>query len=328
MKTKIFIILLTLICFGTGGFFVYKNLEVSNNQAKIEISSEESEFKFEWKMDSGERVADGGIPFVYKLTDGKYRLYYCGEGGILSAISSDGLNFKQEEGVRISPDSDFGKPESTVCDATIVSLPDGGIRMYYKGATSPGDPGEAIHNIFSAVSDDGLNFKKEGLRIDSTKTNDNGWASVPEAIKLSDGRVRIYYVSGDSEAEGGIMSAISEDGLNFQKEAGVRVKGGYTDPAITILPNGKFLLLVTYNCKPEKGWCDPKFINGIYSLVSDNGLNFSNLELVMEANLGYFFLDPAIIEIEKNVYRVYFGVLNSSGPEEHMIIKSMTGYLK
>ena len=67
--------------------------------------------------------------------------------------------------------------------------------MYYKGANGPGGPGQSIHSIYSAVSTDGLRFEKEGIRIDSQQTLDRGWASVPEAIVLTDGRMRLYYVS-------------------------------------------------------------------------------------------------------------------------------------
>jgi hypothetical protein len=337
VKIKVLIFLIVSIVLIIGGFFVWKNLIVQ----KIEVSKEETsrveekipqekkeqpKLKFEWKKDEGIRISDGGVPYVYKLKDGRFRLYYCGSGGILSAISTDGLNFEKEPGVRISSVNVKGDQESMVCDPTLVELPDGKIRMYYKGANGFGGPGEAIHKIFSALSSDGLNFQKEGLRIDSEKTGDMGWASVPEAIKLLDGKIRIYYVSGDPKAEGGIMSAISEDGLNFEKEKGARVKGNFVDPAITISPDGKFLLLVVYNCRPEKGYCNPNFPNGIYSLISDDGLNFSDLNLVIQFDPGSQFLDPNIVKIDENTFRVYFGVLTRPG--EPMFIKSITGYLK
>src|SRR3989338_6270479 len=175
---------------------------------------------FSWEKDSGSRIVDGSVPYVHKLKDGKVRLYYCNAKGILSAASKDGLTFAKEQGVRISPGTGF---EFQVCDPTIVELPDGKIRMYYKGANSlnPG-PGQSIHKIFSAISPDGLAFQKEGLRIDSETNGDNGWASVPDAIFLPDGRVRIYYVTA-SGMEHGIGSVISSDGLDFVKEPGIRV---------------------------------------------------------------------------------------------------------
>src|SRR3989344_3503547 len=175
---------------------------------------------FSWEKDSGSRIVDGSVPFVHGLKDGNVRLYYCNSKGILSAISKDGLAFTKEQGIRISQGTGF---ESIVCDPTIVDLPDGKMRMYYKGADSqnPG-PGQSIHKIYSAISSDGLTFQKEGLRIDSETNGDNGWASVPDAMTLPDGRVRIYYVTA-SGMEHGIGSAISADGLDFAKEPGIRV---------------------------------------------------------------------------------------------------------
>ena len=171
---------------------------------------------FSWEKDSGSRITDGSVPFVHRLKDGKVRLYYCSSNQIVSAISGDGLTFTKEQGVRISPGTGF---ESIVCDPTIVDLQDGKMRMYYKGAdTMMGGPGNSIHKIYSAVSSDGLNFQKEGLRIDSETSGDSGWASVPDAIILPDGRVRLYYVTAGN-MQHGIGSAISDDGLNFVKES-------------------------------------------------------------------------------------------------------------
>ncbi|MBI5306453.1 peptidoglycan-binding protein [Candidatus Wolfebacteria bacterium] len=49
---------------------------------------------FTWIKDSGIRISGGQIPYVYKLKDGRFRMYYCNlSGGIVSAISSNGLNF-------------------------------------------------------------------------------------------------------------------------------------------------------------------------------------------------------------------------------------------
>ena len=277
----------------------------------------QSEFNFEWSEDSGTRISDGSVPYIYRLKDGRFRLYYCSAGGILSAISSDGLNFEKEAGVRIAPS---GGQESMVCDATIVELPDGRIRMYYKGASGQGGPGQALHKVFSAVSQDGLNFEKEGLRIDSESTGDGGWASVPEAIKLPDGRVRIYYVSNDPEAEGGIMSAVSQDGLSFQKEPGARLKG-FVDPAVIILPNGKYLLLAVV--LPEVA--ERRGIRvGIYSFISDDGLTFSNQQPVLIDGT----LDPSIVPLSRETYRVFYGRLTVINNRPNISIMSITGRLR
>ena len=281
-----------------GCYSYWKNLPPKETGQEPDGGEEETgseTFSITWTKDNGARVTDGSVPYIYKLPDGRYRLYYCGQGGILSAISNNGLDFTKDSGVRIAPASGF---ESVVCDPTLVELADGRVRMYYKGAdSSQGGPGQSIHKIFSAVSTDGLTFTREGLRIDSEKTDDRGWASVPEAIELSDGRVRIYYVTGDSEANNGIASAISSDGLAFTKESGVRVPN-FVDPAILQLADGTFLMLVA----------NPGFYqevpSGIYSFTSADGLAFGNRQTVLAGNNIF---DPTVVFLDGQTLRVYFG---------------------
>lgn len=281
--------------------------------------------EFEWTNDPGTRISDGSVPYAYRLKDGGFRLYYCGAGGILSAASADGLNFEKEPGVRIAPAGGLGNAESIICDATVIDLPDGKIRMYYKGSNGPGGPGQALHKVFSAVSSDGLNFQKEGMRIDSEKTGDRGWASVPEAVKLPDGRVRIYYVSGDFEAMGGTMSAVSQDGINFQKEAGARVKM-MVDPAVTLLPNGKYLLLAVVLPPPPNAPQKSQQPLGIYSFTSDDGLTFGNQQPVLQESGVY---DPSIVGLGDDTYRVFYGKdLGGEAGKPNIVIKSITGRLR
>ena len=264
---------------------------------------------FSWEKDGGSRVTDGSVPFVHGLKDGKVRLYYCNNKGILSAISNDGLTFAKESGVRISPGTGF---ESIVCDPTIVNLPDGKIRMYYKGANSqnPG-PGQSIHKIYSAVSSDGLTFQKEGLRIDSETNGDNGWASVPDAIVLPDGRVRIYYVTA-SGMQHGIGSAISSDGLDFVKEAGIRVPN-LVDPALARIADKYVLFAASIDERFAKV---PK---GIYYVESPDGLDFGEPIAVFQGDNVY---DPSVLKIDENTIRVFYGKVV---PPQLPAVESHTG---
>ena len=264
---------------------------------------------FSWEKDSGARIVDGSVPLVHKLKDGKVRLYYCRDDIILSAISKDGLTFTKEQGIRISQGTGF---ESHVCDPTIVDLPDGKMRMYYKGAdTMMGGPGNSIHKIYSAVSSDGLTFQKEGLRIDSETSGDSGWASVPDAITLSDGRVRLYYVTAGN-MQHGIGSAISSDGLNFVKEPGIRVDN-LVDPAL-IMIGDKYLLFAA--SIDERFARVPK---GIYYLESSDGLNFGEPIAVFQSDNVY---DPSVLKIDDNTVRVFYGKIE---PPQKPAVESHTG---
>jgi len=263
---------------------------------------------FSWEKDSDARVVDGSVPLVHKLNDGKVRLYYCKDDIILSAISKDGLTFTKEQGIRISQGTGF---ESHVCDPTIVDLPGGKMRMYYKGANTmkPG-PG-SIHKIYSAISSDGLTFQKEGLRIDSETNGDNGWASVPDAIVLSDGRVRIYYVTA-AEMQHGIGSAISSDGLNFVKEPGMRVEN-LVDPALVRIGDRYLLFAASIE---ERFARVPK---GIYYLESSDGLDFSEPVAVFQGDNVY---DPSVLKVDDNTVRVFYGKVV---PPQKPAVESYTG---
>src|SRR3989344_1398758 len=105
--------------------------DLNSETDNTEIEPVEETLSFSWAKDSGSRIVDGSVPFIHKLNNGKVRLYYCKDNGILSAISNDGLTFTKEQGVRVSPGTGF---ETIVCDPTVVNLPDGKMRMYYKGA--------------------------------------------------------------------------------------------------------------------------------------------------------------------------------------------------
>ena len=264
---------------------------------------------FSWEKDDGSRVVDGSVPFIHKLSGGKSRLYYCKDNGILSAVSQDGLNFAKEQGTRISPGTGF---ETQVCDPTIVDLPGGKMRMYYKGANSqnPG-PGQSVHKIYSAISSDGLTFQKEGLRIDSETSGDNDWASVPDATMLPDGRVRLYYVTA-AEREHGIGSAISSDGLNFVKEPGIRVPN-LVDPALIKMDDKYVLFAASID---ERFGGVPK---GIYYLESSDGLEFSEPIAVFQGNDVY---DPSVLKIDENTVRVFYGKVV---PPQKPAVESHTG---
>jgi GH43 family beta-xylosidase len=64
---------------------------------------------------------------------------------------------------------------------------------------------------------------------------------VPEVVRTFDGRWRMYYVAGRDTIANVIASAISDDGLNFVREEGIRVEG-MVDPAVVKLSNGQYWL--------------------------------------------------------------------------------------
>lgn len=133
---------------------------------------------------------------------------------ILSAFSAEGETWVPEPGVRLSP-QDGGAGEFRVVSSDVVPAGDGTrLRMYYEccaGAQS------ITNSIRSAISTDGgIDWKLEaGSRVESEGHN----YSAPRIVFLGDGRCRMYYYDRGN----GIVSAVSNDGLTFLPEAGVRI---------------------------------------------------------------------------------------------------------
>jgi hypothetical protein len=90
--------------------------------------------------------------------------------------------------------------------------------------------------------------------------------------RLPDGRWRLYYVSGPSNSAAGIASLISNDGLTFSQEPGLRLANpvsgrGLTCCGIVRLADGRYRVYVTSQYQPQSGPPGPA---EIYSAVSSN----------------------------------------------------------
>lgn len=245
-------------------------------------------------IDAGTRL-QGIVPYALRLDDGRIRLYYAGGGGILSAISDDGLNFSAE-GQRLAATTGM---EHFIGDPTVLRDAEGRYRLYYKAAEGGGSPSQAKHRTFSAVSDDGLQFTRQGLAFAADRIT-----SVPEATLLDDGRVRLYFVHFDptvSEHNNRVMSAVSTDGVNFTMESGPRLAQGFVDPSITRLPDGRYMM-VSYYIPEFVSPGAPRRQNGVYALFSEDGLTFSDPVLLL-ASAG---MDPATVAMADGQYRVYY----------------------
>jgi hypothetical protein len=249
----------------------------------------------EWTKEPGVRVGTGNVPFVYPAEGGGYRLYFCGQGGIVSALSSDGLEFRMEAGVRVMRG----------CDPSLVKLDDGRFRMYYKIPTGPGGPGQSVHKAYSAVSADGVNFVDEGLRLESEGTIDRGWVSVPEVVRTFDGKWRMYDVSARDGIVNMVVSAMSEDGLRFEREEGVRLHG-IVDPAIVQLDNGQYWMFGMVGIGSAPG--TPLRMR---SATSADGLEFvwDEGDILRSGGAddrnGVF--DPTVVALGEGRYRMYYG---------------------
>jgi hypothetical protein len=139
-------------------------------------------------------------PEILRLENNTLRMYYTGDlfaaeigssnKKIKSAISLDkGTTWMREDGTRINTEA---------MDPCVVSLPNGGFRMYYS-AYDHLDSDETM-SIYSASSRDGLNYTIEGKAFSAEK--DGIRYMDPRIIEMPWG-YRMYYteVTGPKESE-------------------------------------------------------------------------------------------------------------------------------
>lgn len=122
------------------------------------IRSATSEDGLRWEVEAGSRVESSGhnyaAPRIVFLEDGRLRMYLFDRGlGIISLVSSDGLRFDQEPGVRIAQDTDHDRLCAFAPE--IIRVTGVGYVMYYAGYSNP-----QTASILRAESTDGLRWTK------------------------------------------------------------------------------------------------------------------------------------------------------------------------
>ena len=203
----------------------------------------------------------------------KYQLYYSSTER--NGLAIDGMSTNLEltqQGVL-----------SNIQDLTIVTTNQGIRRAYYID----------LDEIYTAlISDDGLTLSQvQSTGISNKVDKKNAWG-VPDAVVLPNGKIRIYWVDDDQEAnkqaDEFIKSATSltTEGTNFFVDEGKRVEGGYVD--FEVLKAEKNDWLAIMSSSPETIPTKPQ---GIYVGTSNDGLTWD----IDETNLAptnKSYLDP------------------------------------
>jgi uncharacterized protein (TIGR03437 family) len=217
-----------------------------------------------WTVDTGDVCATSGdlcrlgIPRagVLRLPDGRNRMYINAFGGLSSYISTDGVVWALENGLRFAadPTSIYEQGVFSLQLASFVYLPDGSVRMYYEGGVKK-DATPYYNSIFyngailSAISkDNGVTFVREpGVRVNPlvqgpvnlvSGQNQYAGADVSATATVENGRTvyRIFAPGVD-----GAVSYISDDGLSFSLESLLPAVAG--DPKAFVMPDGRIWLV-------------------------------------------------------------------------------------
>ena len=230
--------------------------------------------------DSGEILAEHSSVPGAVVKDGVIYVYFVdvSENGVPEKIglitSSDkGQTWSDEQIAKIS-----GTGQKVPVDPDPVLLDDGRIRLYYFDINVDKTPGEPFR-IYSAVSDDGLNFREEeGVRFEQDGTLD------PSV--LADDDVIWYLYTGDIE-NNQVYVATSSDGLNF-----VDPQIAYRDSAVPdIFKHGVDYYLYTAGIEISK---------------STDPLSFPPAQDIFTSSLGMVTADPSVIEVSEGNYLMFY----------------------
>ena len=143
-----------------------------------------------------------------RLADGRYRMYFSdlprpgdppGGHRIKSAVSTDQLAWTVEAGVRLGP----GAPILTESAEHPFALanPDGSTTLYYGKFGGPGSA--APEGVYQSTSIDGLTFAEEAYDV--------FFGNDPDAVRLADGSLVLYYGQFDPRVGGTINLARCAD---------------------------------------------------------------------------------------------------------------------
>jgi len=267
----------------------------------------------------------------WQLTDDAVSLGMTGASPHVEKTASGDRVFRSDmvpSGTAVSMCTDAGTCTSEtltvsgggVSDYT-VAIATSGPRAYFK-RVNPATNKQAVYSAACNTSDC-LSFGTATLTstLMEVAKDTKAWG-VPDAVRLPDGRIRIYIVEKeDSATKGGscpekIASYISGDGVSFSKEPGWRLEGGYVDSEILRAKDGEWVMIMADGpgCTTSTG---AQKVQQLFVSTSSDGLTWAKPQVLTKTDIGR--LDPTGYEVSPNVFRIYYAAGGSGAFEPNTV---------
>lgn len=139
-----------------------------------------------------------------------------------------------------------------------------------------GDPrGPFYHDLYYAASSDGITFSGSKKIIEH--------ASVPDVVKLPDGKIAIYAVDAASRSMAGLLVGLSDDNGSTWQFGSLQVRDNGNlgaDPEAVVLPDGKVrIYYVEFGGGPAQNGMPASGVkNKVLSAISSDGITFTKEE--------------------------------------------------
>ncbi|MDQ7826083.1 MAG: hypothetical protein RDV48_24990 [Candidatus Eremiobacteraeota bacterium] len=199
--------------------------------------------------DAGNETGGAGMADIVYFSSGVYRMYYghSATRSIKYAESTNAINWTVK-GTCVTPTDDASARDYTVSGPSVLKLTDGRYRMYYQAGAYMAPGGTAKYQVRSAISNDGVTFTKEGVRIDISPYDSSAvlqLAGHGTYFYATNGKV-VGIFSGEFTGTSGpsdLIMSTSSDGLTFGNFT--KLYDDWHDP-IVILANGQYQMYSTY----------------------------------------------------------------------------------
>ncbi|MFH1725163.1 MAG: FlgD immunoglobulin-like domain containing protein [Elusimicrobiota bacterium] len=208
------------------------------------------------------------VQAVVPSTSG-YRMYMTSDSvRVLSASSTDQINWSLETGIRLSTAPDHLDSSSITALGVLPSTNSAdGYRMYYVALSSGG-----LYSLLSATSTDGLSWGKEaGYRLRAN--GGAGFLDSPQPLSVSGTLMRLFYVAdnagGNDPSNYRVFAATSSDGGLSLDETGSVLSAQAYQVSVTTLTDGRTRL---YYSAPLTG---ETTASQVLSAISDDGETFT-----------------------------------------------------
>ena len=230
-----------------------------------------------------------------------------------------GITWKKDSQIALDSDSTSG--EVNLLSPNVIHLPRGGYRMFYSVLGSVQDYENSRGNIRSAFSKDGETWRKEpGVRMDVHESLATQRVLSPDVVQLLDGHFRMYYEAKPNGGPSCILSAISDNAIDFFPELGVRVgdnQNSYGAPRCVYVPTPTgsglrrkpaFRLYFQRYSHPFQSGLEAG--NHIQSAIADDGIDFDlepGVRIKQETeDESYAASAPEVIRLRNGTWRMYF----------------------
>ncbi len=189
---------------------------------------------------------------VIELKNGDYRMYFTVTSPDYTEIrytdSTDAINW-EGQGVSLTHVSDTTDREFIVGGPSVIALPNGGYRMYYRTSEKTPEDEQPNYHIRSAISDDGTAFTREKdivMDIQDYDPDSNFHLIGHTKFFINQEGTYVGILTANFVGDNGpsdIMVTTSPDGLNWG-EPEVLFKDWH-DPAV-VYYEGQYLMYATY----------------------------------------------------------------------------------